>query len=1019
MSKVFALLFVFVCAIYAHGQEITQGSLLAAARDGKELGSCPLKSTAVKSEISGFLARVNVRQEFTNEFDQPIEAVYVFPLSQNGAVDDMTMHVGERIVRAKIMKRDEARKTYDAAKSQGKTASLLDQERPNIFTQSVANIMPGDKVVIEISYVETLKYEDGSYEFVFPMTVGPRYIPGEGVKDAANIKPPIAATRNGSDISIEVNLNAGVPVEEIRSNSHDVDQINYAPNLAKVSLKGGTTIPNKDFILRYDVTGGKIQDALLTHRDERGGFFTLILQPPDKIATEDRTPKEIVFVLDTSGSMYGFPIDKAKEAMKLSLDGLYPEDTFNLITFAGDTSVLFDKPVPATQSNLEKAQAFLDSRQGGGGTEMMKAIKAALDPSDAQDHLRIVCFMTDGYVGNEEQIIGEVQRHPNARVFSFGIGSSVNRYLLDKMAEAGKGEVEYVTLDDDGSKAAKKFYERVRTPLLTDLSVDWNGMPVADVYPGRLTDLFSAKPVILHGRYTKAASGTIRLRGKVAGQEYVREIKVNLPESETANDSLASLWARTRVDELSSNKLNAAPTRVAEIENEIASLGLEFRLLTALTSFVAVEERVVNPNGNPTTVQVPVNIPEGVDPRMAAGDQDIVRVGDVANLPLNGRQSVNNPALKLPPPSTQGNKTFEQKYGVYGDPNSRSGGLSNSSGSGGGTGQGSGSGSGSGNGTGRGSGGGGGGGNTVNSTSSVVTVTAAASVDVTSDEPVKTDDSKGTKVETTISRRQVEELPKGTTYTSLLRTTANKRAEPLPGQYSINGSTGPENGFVIDGAEVDSFRVGSSNSNKTPLTGRAVAVAEPVYPDEARAAKAKGKVLVNVTLDREGSVVSAKAVSGNKYLREPAEAAAMLSKFAPVYVEGHAVTVTGTILYEFKDANKTEIFVRQMKAQPLSEDDKRAIQLSEKLHSWIYQLMTWPRDTNLSTNANFAAFVKDGKASIRVSLKSGSPAVIEKLRRSGMEIDSTKGKDVTGRIAVEKIADVAAIDDVVYVFPKI
>lgn len=652
MRKVVFLLWIVVFSAASFGQEISEGSLFAVGKTGKELGACPLKSTVVKTDISGFLARVRVRQEFENGFTVPIEAVYTFPLSQNGAVDDMTMTVGERVIRGKILKREEARAVYEAAKSEGKTASLLDQERPNIFTQAVANIMPGERVIVEISYVETLKYEDGAYEFVFPMTVGPRYIPGS-VKDAAKIKPPVAATRAGHDISIEVNLNAGVPVEEIRSSSHDIEQVNFSPNTAKVTLKDEKTIPNKDFILRYDVTGKRIEDAILTHRDERGGFFTLVIQPPDKIASEDRTPKEIVFVLDTSGSMSGFPIEKAKEAMRLSLDGLYPEDTFNLITFAGDTAILFDKPVPATQANLEKAQAFLAERRGYGGTEMMKAIKAALEPTDAQDHLRIVCFMTDGYVGNENEIIAEVQRHPKARVFSFGIGSSVNRFLLDKIAEEGNGEAEYVGLDDDGSKAAKKFYERVRTPLLTDLSIDWNGMPVADIYPNKLSDLFSAKPVILHGRYTKAASGTIKLKGKVAGQPYERSIAINLPDAEAANDVLATLWARTRIDQISSESLKATnKTSADELNKQITNLGLEFRLLTQFTSFVAVEDRVVNQNGKPVTVQVPVELPSGMDRKTTSGgSQEVVSVdglgasanmttAKLSNLQVNGQRQV-------------------------------------------------------------------------------------------------------------------------------------------------------------------------------------------------------------------------------------------------------------------------------------------------------------------------------------------------------------------------------------------
>ncbi|MCP5110644.1 MAG: VWA domain-containing protein, partial [bacterium] len=272
-------------------------------------------------------------------------------------------------------------------------------------------------------------------------------------------------------------------------------------NGAEIRLRNKSELPNKDFILTYDVAGGKIQDALMTHRDDRGGFFTFIMQPPERVTQEDVTPKELVFVLDVSGSMSGFPIEKAKEVIRLSLEGLYPRDTFNLITFAGATRVLFPEPVPGTTENIRKAQEFLATRQGGGGTEMMKAIRTALEPSDRQEHIRIVSFLTDGYVGNDMAILGEIQKHPNARVFSFGVGNSVNRFLLDKMAETSRGEVEYVTLKDDGSAAARRFHERVRNPLLTDISIDWGALPVADVYPKQTPDLFSAKPLVLSGRY--------------------------------------------------------------------------------------------------------------------------------------------------------------------------------------------------------------------------------------------------------------------------------------------------------------------------------------------------------------------------------------------------------------------------------------------------------------------------------------------------------------------------------------
>lgn len=608
----------------------TQGSLQVVDGNGLPKAVCPLKHTSVKAQISGFLARATVTQEFENPFKEKIEAVYTFPLPQNAAVDDMTMIVGDRTVRGKILQREEAEAVYQAAKTRGQTASLLNQERTNIFTQSVANILPGESIKITISYVETLKYEDGTYEFVFPMVVGPRYIPGNPtgaqgngfspdtnkVPDGSRItpQPAPAGMRAGHDVSLEIDLDAGVSIDSLASKTHEVVIERPDDHRARVSLKDQATIPNKDFILRYDVAAKKISDAVLTHHTGHSGFFTLIVQPPERVTAEDVTPKELVFVLDTSGSMNGFPIEKAKETMKLALDSLYPYDTFNLITFAGDEHILFPEPVPATKENMAKAQAFLESRQGSGGTEMMKAIKASMDPSDSQGHVRIVCFMTDGYVGNDLEIIGEVQKHPNARVFAFGIGSSVNRHLLDNMAKYGRGEVEYVGLDDDGSAAARRFHQRVRSPLLTDVTVDWNGMPVSDVYPKMIPDLFSAKPVVLTGRYAGNGRGVIRLKGKMAGRDFVREIPVDFSSTEQ-HDVLATLWARTRVDELMSQDFNGAQrgTMKDDVKQQIVKLGLDYRLMTQFTSFVAVEEMIVTDGGQPRRIDVPVELPDGLN----------------------------------------------------------------------------------------------------------------------------------------------------------------------------------------------------------------------------------------------------------------------------------------------------------------------------------------------------------------------------------------------------------------------
>jgi len=606
------------------------GSLMRLDRDGRPAGFCPLKHTAVKAEITGALARVSLTQEFENASAEKIEAVYTFPLPHQAAVDEMTLLVGERVVRGKIKRREEARAIYEAARAAGRPAALLDQQRPNIFTQSVTNIRPGEKVRITISYVEVLPYQDGAYEFVFPMVVGPRYIPGlpagrqgggwapdtDRVPDASLITPPVTPpfTRAGHDISIEVAVDAGLPIENLISKSHEVLIERPGPDRALVRLKQAAVLPNKDFILRYDVAGRRIQTALLAHRTQGDGFFTLIVAPPERVAWQDLAPKELVFVLDTSGSMSGFPIEKAKEAMRHALDGLHPQDTFNLITFSGDTHILFPQPVPATPENLARAQQFLASRSGAGGTEMMKAVRAALEPSESARHLRIACFMTDGYVGNDMEILAEIQRHPEARVFAFGIGSSVNRFLLSKMAEYGRGEVEFVGLGDDGSAAARRFHERIRSPLVTDLTLDWGGLPVSDVYPPRVPDLFAAKPLVLTGRYSRPARGVLRLRGRTAAGQFFRELPVELPAQEAGRAALATLWARARVDDLMGQDwlgLQLGRPR-PELREQIERLGLDYRLMTPYTSFVAVEETVVTDGGQPRRIEVPVEMPEGV-----------------------------------------------------------------------------------------------------------------------------------------------------------------------------------------------------------------------------------------------------------------------------------------------------------------------------------------------------------------------------------------------------------------------
>ncbi len=648
-------------------QKITEGALQVIGDDGKPLGNCPLKHTDVKADIAGFLARVTVTQEFENPFPDKIEAVYVFPLAATAAVDDMTMKVGDRVIRGLIKSREEARRIYEQAKAAGHVASLLDQERPNIFTQAVANIEPGKSVTITISYVELLKYEDGVYNFAFPMVVGPRYIPGaptgkqgtgwapdtDQVPDASRITPPVTpkGTRAGHDISISVAIDAGLEIKKLNFRQHkivtswqDQEHTKVMVELAKESV-----IPNKDFVLEYSTVTDEITDTLLTCVDKRGGFFAMFLQPPKKVQQKDIRPRELIFVIDSSGSMRGFPIETAKAVMRRCVKELRQNDTFNLITFAGHTSMLWDESMPNTEENRKRALEFLKDLKGAGGTEMMKAINAALGGERDPERVRLVCFMTDGYVGNDMAIIGAIQKNINTtRVFSFGIGTGVNRYLLDNMARAGRGEVEYVYSQNGASAAAGRFYDRINSPVLTDISLDWGELGktagIEEIYPHHIMDLFDVKPVVITGRYTPTdndRTGTIFLRGNTGAGKFERKITVALPARQQGSSAMPSVWARSKVEHLMNQDLANAQAGKPDpgIKEKIVGLGMNFRLMTQYTSFVAVEEKVVTIGGQPRTVAVPVEMPEGVSYEGVFGEgsrrfRAAGRRGVMAGLPM-------------------------------------------------------------------------------------------------------------------------------------------------------------------------------------------------------------------------------------------------------------------------------------------------------------------------------------------------------------------------------------------------
>jgi Ca-activated chloride channel homolog len=622
----------------------TAGRLVILDAGGNAAGLCPLKHTDVTADVTGYVARVTVKQEFHNPSETPVEAVYTFPLPEDAAVDAMTMTLGDRIVKGEIKRREEARQIYETARAAGQAAALLDQERPNIFTQSVANIMPGQKVTISISYVNLLKYDEGRYEFAFPMVVGPRYIPDSGgyqapglrgnpspsqriegdpgatavVTDAEKITPPITPpdTRAGHDISLTVNLDAGMPIQEVSSVLHQVHVETKDPAHATVRLREQNELPNKDFILRYAVAGDQIRTSVLTQStQDRSGYFTLIVQPPKTSPQEKITPKEMVFVIDQTGSQSGWPIKKAKETMRYLVRNMNPGDTFQLLGFNTEVYPCFEAPVHNTPENVARALRFLEPIEGEGGTDILQAVDYALKIKDDPGRRRIICYLTDGYVGDDMQIVDYVKKHRGrAHMFPFGIGNGVNRFLIEGMAKEGHGVAEYVTLKSSAEEAAARFYRRVTQPLLVEVGVDWNGLPVEEVYPREIPDLFvSGRPIILKGRYTRPAEGEITLHGAMEGRPWKQTVHVSFG-AEKGSEAISTLWAREKIEDLQGRDWLGAQTGTPnpEITKQIIQVALEHRLMSQYTSFVAVEQRVVNLGGKQRTVDVPVEMPEGV-----------------------------------------------------------------------------------------------------------------------------------------------------------------------------------------------------------------------------------------------------------------------------------------------------------------------------------------------------------------------------------------------------------------------
>jgi Ca-activated chloride channel family protein len=591
----------------------------------------PLKDTHVEVTIAGMIADVTVLQTYLNAGDVPIDATYVFPGSTRAAVHGLTMKIGERLVHALIKERGEAKRTFAKAKADGKTASLLEQQRPNVFQMNLANILPGDVVQVELRYTELLRADDGDYEFVFPTVVGPRYshktaaAETNTASNATSLSDAWVETEHlrqtekpSATFALNVRLVAGVPLREVTCATHPVVIDRPGENEARLAFdpaSDASAQANRDFILHYRLAGDAVHAGLLASTNAAGeNFFLAMVQPPARVETVAIPPRDYIFVIDVSGSMNGFPLEIAKQLLHGLIGNLRETDTFNIVLFAGASSVLAPSPIAATPDNLAAAITMIDYQRSGGGTELLPALKTAFALPGAAGAAHTIVVLTDGYVDIEPEAFDLVRNHPgHANLFAFGIGTSVNRHLIEGLARAGQGEPFVVTSPADATATAERFRRYIATPALVGLRASFDNFDAYDVTPAALPDVFAERPVVFFGKWRGPANGSIRLEGVTGDENFFASLDMSHATDLGDSRVLELLWARARISELDDKDLGS---RDKDLVASITKLGLAHGLLTKYTSFVAVDEVVhaATPDGRAATVSVkqPLPLPEGV-----------------------------------------------------------------------------------------------------------------------------------------------------------------------------------------------------------------------------------------------------------------------------------------------------------------------------------------------------------------------------------------------------------------------
>jgi Ca-activated chloride channel family protein len=604
--------------------EMQSGSLLLRMENG--YSTATLLDTDVNMNISGLVARVSVRQEFRNTSTDWVEGIYVFPLPDGAAVDRMRLHIGDRFIEGEIQEKEHAKKTYEKAKEAGQKASLVEQQRANLFTTSVANIAPGELVVIEVEYLENIRYEEGQFSIRFPMTLTPRYISGSPlpdrigsgwapdtgrVPDASTITPPQVTRSKAHKLSLTASVNAGMPLEIIASRYHPIS-VSEENGQYKVSLRSGTVAMDHDFELVWRPVPSAAPRAMsFVETIDEKPYYLLMVMPPDQDEVPSAImPRETIFIIDTSGSMHGVSIQQAKRAVQLALKGLKATDRFNIIEFNSVTNALYSVSQPVTEQSISEASQFVRKLEANGGTEMRPALVLALGSAPSEGHLRQVVFITDGSVGYEDELFSMIEKRLGAaRLFTVGIGSAPNSWFMRKAAEAGRGSYTFISALHEVREKMDGLFKKLEQPQVTDIEIEWPSGVIVDSFPSTVPDLYLGEPITVKVE----ASGEfrpgdfVRVSGNSIGGGWTADLPLSIAVD---SPGIAALWARARIGELMDLKRRASEP--GEIRSAIVETALTHHLVSKYTSLVAIDKTPVRPGNDPlNSEQVPNLMPYG------------------------------------------------------------------------------------------------------------------------------------------------------------------------------------------------------------------------------------------------------------------------------------------------------------------------------------------------------------------------------------------------------------------------